>query len=52
MTKFYSSDPSLNRNILTFMHLKSGTSAHAQLRNYLFIQTIYQFKTNIEDTFW
>ena len=29
--KFGSSDPSFNRSILTLLHLKSGTSAHAQI---------------------
>ena len=31
LTKFCSSDPSLSRSILTSLHLKSETSAHAQL---------------------
>ena len=39
LTKFLSSDPSFNKNILTSLY----TSAHAQLRNHLFINTIYKF---------
>ena len=33
LIKFCSSDPSLSRNILTSLYLKSETSAHAQLRS-------------------
>ena len=43
LTKFFSSDSSFNRNILTSLYLKSGTSAHAQLRNYSFIHTVHKF---------
>ena len=43
LTKFCSSDRSFNRNILTSLYLKSETSAHAELHNYLFIQTTYKF---------
>ena len=43
LIKFYSSDPGFNRNILTSLYLKPETFAHAQLRNYWFIQTIYKF---------
>ena len=43
LTKFCSSDPSFNRNILTPLYLKSETSAHAQLCDYSFIHTIYTF---------
>ena len=56
LTKFCSSDPSFNGNFLTFLYLKSETSAHAQLCDYSFIHTIYKFHgvvlagTHIEDT--
>ena len=40
LTKFCSSNPSFNGNILTFLYLKSETSAHAQLCDYSFIYTI------------
>ena len=43
LTKFCSSDPSFNGNILTSLYLKSETSAHAQLCDYSFIHTIYKF---------
>ena len=43
LTKFYGSDSSFNRNILTSLYLKYETSAHAQLRNYSIIPTIYNF---------
>ena len=43
LTKFCSSDPSCNRNILISLYFKSETSAHGQLRNYSFIRTIYKF---------
>ena len=43
LIKFCISDPSFNRNILTSLYLKSGTSAHAQLRDSSFIHTIYKF---------
>ena len=43
LTKFYSFNPSFNRNILTSLYLKSETSAHAELRDDLFIRTIYRF---------
>ena len=43
LTKFCSSDPGLNRNISTSLHIKSETSAHAQLRDYSFIHPIYKF---------
>ena len=43
LTKFYSSDPSFNGNILTSFYLKSETSAHVQLCDYSFIHTIYKF---------
>ena len=43
LTKFCSSDPSFNRNILTSLYLKSETSAHSQLCDYSFIHTIYKF---------
>ena len=43
LTKFFSSDPRFNGNILTYLYLKSGTSAHAQLCNYSFIHTIHKF---------
>ena len=43
LTKFCSSDPSFNGNILTLLYLKSETSAHAQICDYLFIHTIYKF---------
>ena len=42
-TKFVSSDPSFNRNILTSLYLKSEISAHVQLRDYMFLNTIYRF---------
>ena len=41
LIKFFDSDPSFNRNILTSLYLKSETSAHAQLHHYLFTHTIY-----------
>ena len=31
LTKLCSSDPNFNRNILTFLYLKSKTSGHAQI---------------------
>ena len=34
LTKFYSSDPSFDRNVLTSLYLKPETSAHVQLRKY------------------
>ena len=37
LTKFWSSNPSFNGNILTYLHLKFETSAHAQLGDYSFI---------------
>ena len=40
---FCSSNPSFNINILRSLYLKSETSVHAQLRNYSFIHTIYKF---------
>ena len=43
LTKFCISDPSFNGNNLTFLYLKSETSADAQLCNYSFIHTIYKF---------
>ena len=43
LTKFGSSDPSLNRNILTSLYLKSEACARAQLRDYLFIHTMYNY---------
>ena len=43
LTKFRSFDPICNRNILTSLYLKSETSAHAQLRNYSLVHTIYTF---------
>ena len=43
LTKFYSSDLSVNSNVLTFLSLKFETSAHAQLLNYSFLHTIWKF---------
>ena len=43
LTKFCSSGPTFNENILTFLYLKSDTSAHVQLCDYSFIHTIYKF---------
>ena len=43
LTKFWSPDPILNRNILISLNLNSETSGHAQLRDYSFIHTIYKF---------
>ena len=37
LTKFCSSNPSFNENILTSLYLTSETSAHAQLCDYSFI---------------
>ena len=47
LTKFWSSDPSFSRNILTSLYVKSETSAHAQLRNCLFIHTIHKFHDKV-----
>ena len=43
LTKFCSSDPNFNGNVLTFLYLKFDTSEHAQLCDYLFIHTIHKF---------
>ena len=43
LTKFCSSDPSFNRNILTSLNLKSETSRHALLHDYSFIRNTYTF---------
>ena len=43
VSKFCRSNPSFNGNILVSLYLKSETSAHAQLCDYLFIHTIYKF---------
>ena len=43
LTNFCSSHPSFNGNILTSLYLKSETSAHAQLCDYMFIYTIFKF---------
>ena len=43
LTKFCSSYPSFNENILISLYLKSDTSTHAQLCDYSFIHTIYKF---------
>ena len=43
LTKFCSSNPSFNGNILMYLYLKSETSAQAQLCDYSFIHTIYKF---------
>ena len=43
LTKFCRSELSFNRNILTSMYLKSEISAHAQLPNYSFVNTICKF---------
>ena len=43
LTKFCSSDPSFNGNILTSLYLKSETFAYAQLCDYSFILTLYRF---------
>ena len=42
-SKFCSSDPSINRNLLTSQYLKSKTSAHAQQLKYSLIHTISKF---------
>ena len=42
-TKFCSSDPSFNRNVLTSLYVKSEISADAQLRNYLFMHITHKF---------
>ena len=44
LTKFCSSDPSFNGNILISLYLKSETFALAQLCDYSFIHTIYKFR--------
>ena len=44
LTKFRSSDASFNANILTLFYLKSETSAHAQICDYLFIHLICKFQ--------
>ena len=43
LTKFCTSDPSFNGNILTYLYLKYETSAHVQLCDYSFIHAIYKF---------
>ena len=54
LNKFCSSHPNFNRNILTSLHFKSEISAHAQLRNYSFIHSIYKFygMVSVENLHW
>ena len=54
LTKFCSSDLSVNRNILTLLYLKSEASAHAQLRNYSFLHTVWRFYSmvSIGNLYW